>query len=217
MNHINRDYMTVLKEYAAITAGTLLVAAAVVYYLIPCRLVTGSVSGLALVLDEIVPLGEDTLVLILNVLCLLAGMKAFGRRFGIRSVYVSLLLPLCMKILPAIVQPVKMYSLPLAVVCFLLVLTAGQTILFESGTASGGIDTIAEILARRTGIRTGTAIAAAGILTCLTAALVYDFKAVLIGIVVTALNGILLNLAVHLKTWLRAFRNSGLEEVPVLK
>ena len=82
---------------------------------------------------------------------------------------------------------------------------------------SGGIDTIAEIIARRTGIRTGTAIAAAGILTCLSAALVYDFQAVLIGIVVTALNGILLNLAVHLKTWLHSFRESGLSEVPVLK
>ena len=53
MNYNREEIRTIIADYAAITAGTLLIAAAVVYYLVPLNLVTGSVSGLALVLSSV--------------------------------------------------------------------------------------------------------------------------------------------------------------------
>lgn len=195
MNYNREEIRTIIADYAAITAGTLLIAAAVVYYLVPLNLVTGSVSGLALVLSQVLPLNQESLVLILNLLCFLAGVKAFGKRFGIRSLYVSVMLPVLMKLLPLILNPshVQCGLLP-GIAIFLILLSSGQMILFASDTASGGIDTAAEIIARRCNIRTGTAISAAGILTCFSGLLAYDLKVVLIGIAVTGLNGIILNL-----------------------
>lgn len=195
MNYNREEIRAIITDYAAITAGTLLIAAAVVYYLVPLNLVTGSVSGLALVLSQVLPLNQETLVLILNLLCFLAGVKAFGKRFGIRSLYVSVMLPVLMKLLPLILNPslVQCGLLP-GIMIFLILLSSGQMILFASDTASGGIDTAAEIIANRFNIRTGTVISAAGILTCFSGLLVYDLKVVLIGIAVTGLNGIILNL-----------------------
>ena len=57
MNH-SYEKMQTLKEYILLSLGTLLIAVAVKEYLIPCQIVTGSVSGLALLISEVLPLGN---------------------------------------------------------------------------------------------------------------------------------------------------------------
>ena len=45
-----------IKEYLFITLGIMVVAGAVYFFMIPCQLVVGSLSGLVLVLSNFIPL-----------------------------------------------------------------------------------------------------------------------------------------------------------------
>ena len=192
MNYIK----TTVKEYTMITLGTLMVAVAVVFYLIPCHLVTGSVSGLSLVLSNILPVSNSLIVLIMNLVTYMVGALCLGKKFGIRSLYVSLLLPALIAILSPISEVVDLTtgSLIINIVAFLIILTAGQCILLLSDCASGGLDTIAEVISRRYGISTGLVMTVLGLVISLLTIGVYDLSTALIGALVSALNGILINI-----------------------
>ena len=193
MNYIKT---TAVKEYAMITLGTLMVAIAVVFYLIPCHLVTGSVSGLSLVLSNILPLSNSMIVLLLNISTYLVGALCLGKKFGIRSLYVSLLLPALISVLSPISEVIDLTSnsLIINVVAFLIILTAGQCILFLSDSASGGLDTIAEVISRRYSVSTGLIMTVLGLAVSLVTIGVYDLNTALIGALVSAINGIMINL-----------------------
>ena len=192
MNYIK----TTVIEYTMITLGILMVAVAVVFYLVPCHLVTGSVSGLSLVLSNILPISNSLIVLIMNLVTYMIGALCLGKKFGIRSLYVSLLLPALIAILSPISEVVDLTtgSLIINIVAFLIILTAGQCILFLSDCASGGLDTIAEVISRRYGISTGLVMTILGLVVSLITIGVYDLSTALIGALVSALNGILINI-----------------------
>ncbi|MBQ6149211.1 MAG: YitT family protein [Oscillospiraceae bacterium] len=201
MNNIKAGYLREICDYLWISIGTALVAIAVCEYLIPCRIVTGSVSGLALLISEISSLSDSLIVLILNIVCLLIGTCALGKKFGIRSVYVSLLLPLLIEILPGILKGLTLKSddILINILLFLGFLTCGQCILFEKDTASGGLDTIAEVIARITGNPLGIMVALSGMAVCVLNIGVYGIRNALLGAAVTMANGILLHLFTLLK------------------
>ena len=68
-----------LREYGLITAGSVLIAAAVGFFMVPGDLVLGSVAGLAMVLSQVLPLRVATLNMILNILFLLLGSQVPAR------------------------------------------------------------------------------------------------------------------------------------------
>jgi uncharacterized membrane-anchored protein YitT (DUF2179 family) len=193
MNYIKT---TAIKEYAMITLGSLLVAIAVVFYLVPCHLVTGSVSGLSLVLSNVLPVNNSLIVLLLNLLTYMIGALCLGKKFGIRSLYVSLLLPALIALLSPVSEIISLTSnsLIINIVAFLVILTSGQCILFLSDSASGGLDTIAEVISRRYGTSTGLIMTVLGLIVSLLTIGVYDFGTAVIGALVSAINGIMINL-----------------------
>ena len=186
-------------EALALVFGSFCVALAVVAYMEPNRIVTGSVAGLSLILSEVFPVSVSVLALVLNLLCLLLGARFLGMRFGIKSACVSVLLPIFMEIIPRMIDVRTLSSghLMLDVLFFLLWLTAGQCILFLSGTASGGLDIVAEIASHRTSLSTGLCVAIVGVVACLFAAPVYGPRTAISGILVTAANGGLIHLAMR--------------------
>lgn len=58
--------MRVIGEYTMITAATFVVAAAVYFFLIPSGVSVGSISGLAMLLGNVIPLPISVLTFILN-------------------------------------------------------------------------------------------------------------------------------------------------------
>ncbi|MBR5341661.1 MAG: YitT family protein [Erysipelotrichaceae bacterium] len=190
----NTDRLKSLYEYLWISLGTLLVAMAVSFYLIPCKIITGSVSGLSVVITEIIPLSDSLIVLIMNIVCLYIGIRCLGKKFGIRSVYISLLLPLLIEVLSSLNISLASENELINITLFLLILTAGQCILFGMDTASGGLDTIAEVLAIRYHTSIGLMVALIGALCCIITIAVYGLSTALIGVIVTIVNGIMINL-----------------------
>ena len=85
-------------EFLYITVATVIVAASVFFFLIPSQVSVGSISGLAIVLSNFVPLSVASLTMIMNVGLLLIGFLLIGRDFGLKTVYTSILLPVVMGI-----------------------------------------------------------------------------------------------------------------------
>ena len=65
----------VIREFTMITAATIIVAAAVFFFLIPSHVSVGSISGLAIVLGNFIPLNISAITLVLNILLLILGLS----------------------------------------------------------------------------------------------------------------------------------------------
>ena len=83
----------VAKEYIIITLATLITASALFFFLIPSHLSVGSITGLAVVLSNFVPLPISLITMMMNVVLLAFGLIFIGREFGAKTIYTSLLTP----------------------------------------------------------------------------------------------------------------------------
>ncbi|MBR6724799.1 MAG: YitT family protein [Erysipelotrichaceae bacterium] len=197
MNYSGRK-STVVKDYILLGIGTLLIALAVKEYLIPCQIVTGSVSGLALLFNEVFGIDTSLLTLLMNLSCLLIGTCFLGKKFGLRCVYISLLLPLAMALIPEY-EPLLTSSPFINCLLFLLLLTNGQCIMLALDTTSGGLDTIAEVLARKLHASSGMMIGLLGTLVSILTISVYGLGPAIKGVLVTLANGAMIQLLFLIK------------------
>ena len=84
-----------LREFLNITVGTIIVAAAVYFFMYPSHVTVGSAAGLALVISEFVPMPASMITMIMNVGLLIIGFLIIGPEFGAKTVYCAVLLPAC--------------------------------------------------------------------------------------------------------------------------
>lgn len=184
-----------LREFCIITVGTIIVAAAVYFFMLPSHVTVGSVSALALVISNFIPLPVSVLTLIMNVFLLAVSFLLLGADFGVKSVYGAVLLPAAMWVFEQLFpgfQSITQDPL-LDVICYILVVNVGLAMLFTCNASSGGIDTIAKLMNRFLHIDLGQAMSISGILVALTSALCYDAKTVVLSVLGTYFGGIFLD------------------------
>ena len=184
-----------IKEYALITVGTAIIAAAVYFFMIPGKLTPGSASAAALLLSNVIPLPISVLTLGLNASLLVIGFLLIGPEFGAKTVYTSLLMPLVMRIYEvAVPNMVSINQDPLLdMLCYVLVVSIGLAIVFNCNASSGGLDIVAKIMNKYLRMDMGKAMAASGMAVCVAALLVYDLKTVIISIIGTYFSGIVVD------------------------
>lgn len=187
--------MSRIKEYVLITFATLIVAAAVFFFLIPSQVSVGSVSGLAMVLANVIPLNISVITFWLNALLLVVGFLLIGSEFGIKTVYTSLLLPLFLGIFEVVFPDFTSINGDpmLDTVCYIFVVSIGLAMLFKQNASSGGLDIVAKLLNKYFHMDLGKAMALPGMCVALSSALFYDKKIVVLSILGTYLNGIVLD------------------------
>ena len=184
-----------IKEYALITVGTAIIAAAVYFFMIPGKLTPGSASAVALLLSNVIPLPISVLTLGLNASLLVIGFLLIGPEFGAKTVYTSLLMPLIMRIYEvAVPNMVSINQDPLLdMLCYVLVVSIGLAIVFNCNASSGGLDIVAKIMNKYLRMDMGKAMAVSGMAVCVAALLVYDLKTVIISIIGTYFSGIVVD------------------------
>ena len=185
----------VLKEAAILTAAVAIIAAAVYFFLVPSHTSVSSISGLGIVLSNFVPLPLSTITMVLNVILLLIGFLTCGREFGAKTVYTSVMLPVFLGLFERLFPDFSSLtgSQVLDVLCYILVVSIGLSILFNRNASSGGLDIVAKILNKYLRIELGQAMSLAGMCVALSAALVYDSKTVVLSVLGTYFNGIILD------------------------
>ena len=185
----------VLKEAAILTAAVAVISAGVYFFLVPSHTSVSSISGLGIVLSNFVPLPLSTITMILNVVLLLIGFVTCGREFGVKTVCTSVMLPAFLGLFERLFPDFTSMtgSQELDVLCYILVVSIGLSILFNRNASSGGLDIVAKIMNKYLHIELGRAMSLAGMCVALSAALVYDKKTVVLSILGTYFNGIVLD------------------------
>ena len=160
-----------LREYFFITLGTMLVTVGVYFFKFPNNFSIGGVTGIGILLSSVLDgvVSSGTIVLILNMVLLLVGYLVFGKEFGIKTAYSSMLLSLSLKLLEVIVPITEPFTTePVLELFFAVVLPGlGAAMLFNLGCSTGGTDVIAMILRKHSNINIGQALLASDIILTL--------------------------------------------------
>ena len=184
-----------IKEYAIITVGTAIVAAAVFFFMLPSHVSVGSAAALAMVLSNFIPLSVSTITLIMNVFLLIIGILLVGREFGIKTIYCAILMPLIMGVFEWIFPNFQSLTQEplLDVICYILVVGVGLSILFSRNASSGGLDIVAKILNKYLHIDLGKAMSVSGMVIALSSVLCYDSKTVILSLLGTYFGGMMVD------------------------
>ena len=188
-------YTDLIKEIIILTVAVTIIAAAIFFFLVPSHTSISSISGLGIVLSNFIPLPLSAITMILNVVLLIIGFLTCGKEFGAKTVYTSILLPLLLGLFELLFPNFESItcSQELDVLCYILVVSIGLSILFNRNASSGGLDIVAKILNKYLRIDLGKAMSLAGMCVALSAALVYDKKTVVLSVLGTYFNGIILD------------------------
>lgn len=189
------DYKSILIEINILTIAIAIIAVAVYFFLVPSHTSISSMSGLGIVLSNFVPLPLSAITMILNVVLLIIGFFTCGKEFGLKTVYTSVMLPVFLGIFENIFPNTGSItnSQELDVLCYILVVSAGLSILFNRNASSGGLDIVAKIMNKYFHMELGKAMSLSGMCVALSAALVYDKKTVVLSVLGTYFNGIVLD------------------------
>lgn len=183
------------QELLLLSFATLIVAAAVFFFLVPSHASISSISGLGMVLTHFIPLPLSAITMIMNVGLLILGFALLGREFGYKTVYTSVLLPLFLGILERLFPHFTSLtgSDVLDAAFYVFTVSIGIAILFNRNASSGGLDIVAKLMNRFLRMDLGQAMALSGMAVALSSALVYGSRTVVISILGTYLNGIVID------------------------
>ena len=194
---MNKKYTckAILKETIILTVAVAIIAAAVYFFLVPSHTSVSSISGLGIVLSNFIPLPLSAITMVLNVVLLLIGFVTCGREFGAKTVYTSVMLPVFLGLFERVFPNFGSMtdSQELDVLCYILVVSVGLSILFNRNASSGGLDIVAKILNKYCHMELGRAMSLSGMVIALSSALAYDSKTVILSILGTYFNGLILD------------------------
>ena len=190
-----KDWKGIAAETLILTGAVAVIAAGVYFFLVPSKASVSSISGLGMILTNFIPLPLSAIAMILNVVLLIIGFFTCGKEFGVKTVYTSVMLPVFLGIFEKIFHSYTSMtgSQELDVLCYILVVSMGLSVLFNRNASSGGLDIVAKILNKYLHMELGKAMSLAGMCVALSSALVYDKKTVVLSILGTYFNGMVLD------------------------
>lgn len=196
------------KEVVIMTLGMLVAAAAVYYFLVPSKLIIGTISGLSIVLSGIceaffgIQIKVSLFVVIINAILLVLAWLLIGEEFGAKTVYTAMILGPLMDfwawVMPyqSLMEPGTtsvMGDIWFDLCCFVLLLSVSQAILFNINASTGGLDILAKIVNKYLHFDIGASVSVAGAIICCTAFAINPFRMVIIGLIGTWINGLVVD------------------------
>ena len=145
----------ILRDYTMITAGALLAALAVDFFLAPNNVVTGGITGSAMLLHTFFGTPIGLLTLLANIPLFVVGFRSLGGLvFGIRTLYATVVMSLAIDLLMPYARPIT--GDPLLYTLYGGLLDGlGVGLVFRARGTTGGIDIIARLIEQRGGIQPG--------------------------------------------------------------
>lgn len=148
----NTKYTAVVRDYACITVSALLTALAVNCIFQSTGLAPGGITGLAIICSLITKIPVSYMTLCISIPLLILGTLLLGKSFGIKTLYITLATPLCMKLVPYVDFSALLSELPEILVLFLAAILGGLLvgtaigIALNHDCATGGTDLIALLI-----------------------------------------------------------------------
>lgn len=164
-----------------VVVGTFILAIAVETFIIPYRILSGGVAGIAVALHPILHISATLIANSVLIILLIIGSFILGKEFLKNTVLSCIAYPIFTSILNGrvnvVVDPI------LASLYGGLIAGAGVGIVLKTGASTGGMDIPPLIINKLTGIKLSTLVLITDFLTVLLGLFVYDLSAVLLGLV----------------------------------
>ncbi len=184
-----------IKYYGILTFATLLMAVGVYFFKFTNNFTFGGITGLSVVVAQLIPISASTFNLITSLTLLVIGIFFLGRAFIARTAYCSILLSVTISFLEWLQpMPAPLTDQPVLELCFAIILPSlGSAILFNMGASSGGTDIIAMILRKYTSLNIGHALLATNCLITFASFFVFDIETALYSILGLAITSLLID------------------------
>ena len=177
VDSLNKWQRSVL-DYTVLTLATLFMVVGIYVFKFPNNFSFGGVTGLAVVLGQVLSLSASSYTFIINMVLLVLGFLFLGRNFGVKTVYVSILTSVALSFMEwAFPMEGPLTDQPLLELIFAVVMPAlSSAIMFNIGASSGGTDIIAMIMKKYTSVNIGTALFLVDVLITVSACFVFDIQ-----------------------------------------
>lgn len=150
--------MKIFKRLLIITFGAIIMAMAMVFFNAPNTIASGGVSGIAIIVNYLVPnLQIGLIVFILNVILFIIGYLILGREFGLLTLFGSISYSFWIIVLEKlfpISEPI-VDDMILNVIFGAILTGVGMAFIYNQNASSGGTDILAKIVNHYTGINLG--------------------------------------------------------------
>ncbi len=192
IDYIKRSILQEVRDYAMITLALATYAFALTYFMLPYKITTGGVAGIASIVYYATGIEVQVTYLAINVIFLLFALKILGWKFCVKTIYGVLTLSFLLWLIQRLVEDPVTHSLPvntlgenqdfMACVIGAVLEGAGLAICFLSNGSTGGTDIIAAIVNKYKNVSLGFVIMACDVVIISSCYFVfYDWRRVVFG------------------------------------
>lgn len=148
------------KDYIVITLAVIIMDLGIYAFKFPNHFSFGGVSGLAVVLNEILGISAAQINLVINLALLVIGFAVLGKSFGLKTAYATVLSSVVLSLMEKMVPiSAPLTNQPMLELAYAIALPAvAAAMLFYVDASGGGTDIVAMILKKYTTIDIGTAL-----------------------------------------------------------
>ncbi len=190
-----------VRDLPIVVAGCAIGALGIDLFMVPNGLAAGGLTGLATIIAELsgrvgvpLPIGLQTIVM--NALLLVLVARTGGLRYVMQTVTGFVLFGFFTDLFAPLVMPLEDGNLMLPALWGGVLVGVGLGLVFRCGVNTGGTDTIAQIISRKTGIAVGSAVMAIDVAICAASAPVFSLTNALYTALSMVLSGYVIDLVV---------------------
>ena len=190
-----------VRDLPLVVAGCAIGALGIDLFMVPNGLAAGGLTGLATIVAELsgrvgvpLPIGLQTIVM--NALLLVLVARTGGLRYVMQTVTGFVLFGFFTDLFAPLVMPLEDGNLMLPALWGGVLVGIGLGLVFRCGVNTGGTDTIAQIISRKTGVAVGSAVMAIDVAICAASAPVFSVTNALYAALSMVLSGYVIDLVV---------------------
>ncbi len=169
-----------MRNIASIIIGSVIVAGAFNLFFIPHHILSGGLSGIAMMLGIVTPINTGILNLVLNLPLLIIGVLKLGKRFISYTILSVIVLSVGLYIIPVH----EMSTDPFLSCLFGGVLSGlGIGMIFRASASSGGFDILAMLLAKKRDFPLGALLSVMNAVVVIISGFIFGWNAALLTLV----------------------------------
>ena len=189
-----------VQEFLLLNLGTVLICLGVYFFKFPNNFSIGGVSGMAVIIARYTQaISQATVMTIINMVLLLLGFLVFGRSFGFKTAYSTVLMSVVTQALEWLFPMEKPFtSQPVLELFFAILLPAiGSALLFDIDASSGGTDIVAMVLKKYTSLNIGRALMLSDLVITLAACVAFGMETGLFSITGLLLKSLVIDYVIE--------------------
>lgn len=187
-----------VRDLPLVALGCAIAALAVDVFMVPRGLAAGGLTGLATIVAELgrraglnLPVGTQTIVM--NAVLLLFVLRTGGARYAVQTITGFVLFGFFTDLFAPFVAPLGERDLMLCALWGGIISGLGYGLVFRCGVNTGGSDTIAQIISRKTSLPVGSTVMAIDVAVCAASAPVFSLENALYAAIAMVLMGMVVD------------------------